>query len=67
MTVCILGGVRGAILSIERPQLFEFEVATCRTCRIRSKKAILEVATSKCKNDEALRKAGVLACRFDTP
>ena len=30
----------------ERPQLFEFEVATCRTCRFRSKKAILEVAIS---------------------
>ena len=30
----------------ERPQLFEFEVASCRTCRLRSKKAILEVATS---------------------
>ena len=30
----------------ERPQLFEFEVATCRTCRLRFIKAILEVATS---------------------
>ena len=30
----------------ERPQLFEFEVASCRTCRLRSKTAILEVATS---------------------
>ena len=30
----------------ERPQLFEFEVATCKTFRLRSKKAILEVATS---------------------
>jgi hypothetical protein len=30
----------------ELPQLFEFEVATCRTCRLRSKKAILEVDTS---------------------
>ena len=30
----------------ERPQLFEFEVATCRTCRLRSKNAMLEVATS---------------------
>ena len=30
----------------ERPQFFEFEVATCRTCRLRSKKAILEVAMS---------------------
>ena len=29
----------------ERPQLFEFGVATIRTCRLRSKKAILEVAT----------------------
>ena len=28
----------------ECPQFFEFEVATCRTCRLRSKKAILEVA-----------------------
>jgi hypothetical protein len=30
----------------ERPQLFEFEVATCRTGRLRSKTAILEVTTS---------------------
>ena len=30
----------------ERPQLFVFEVASCRTCRLRYKKAILEVATS---------------------
>ena len=30
----------------EHPQLFEFEVASCRTCRLRSKKAILEVAMS---------------------
>ena len=30
----------------ERPQLFEFEVASCKTCRLRSKEAILEVATS---------------------
>ena len=28
----------------EHPQLFEFEVASCRTFRLRSKKAILEVA-----------------------
>ena len=52
----------------EFPQLFQFEVASCRTCRLRSKKAILEVAMSNLKkNDEALHKAGVLACRFDTP
>ena len=53
----------------ERPRLFEFDVATCRTCKIRSKKAILEVVTSTCnlQNDEALQKAWVLACRFDTP
>ena len=30
----------------KRPQLFEFEVATRRKYRLRSKKAILEVATS---------------------
>ena len=30
----------------DRPQLFEFEVACCRPCRLRSKMAILEVATS---------------------
>ena len=35
----ILGGVGDAIL-------FEFEVVTCRTCRLGYKKAILEVATS---------------------
>ena len=29
----------------ERPQLFEFRVATCRSCRLRSKKTILEFAT----------------------
>ena len=39
----------------EHPQLLEFEVASCRTCRLRSKKA------------KALRKAGVFACQFDTP
>ena len=38
-----LGGVKGEILY----QLFEFEMATCRTWRVRSKKAILEVATSR--------------------
>ena len=32
--------------TIEHPQLFEFEVATCRICRLMSKKAILEVAMS---------------------
>ena len=30
----------------EGPKLFEFEVASCRLCRLRSKLAILEVATS---------------------
>jgi hypothetical protein len=29
----------------ESPHFFEFEVESCRTCRLRSKKAILEVAT----------------------
>ena len=39
----ILGGVRDAILYYK---LFKFEVATCRTFRLMSKKAILEIATS---------------------
>ena len=30
----------------ERPQLYEFEVVSCTTCRLTSKKAILEVAMS---------------------
>ena len=30
----------------ERSKLFEFEVASCGTCRLRSKKVILEVAKS---------------------
>ena len=30
----------------ERPQLFEFEVATCRACKLRSKKPILEDVSS---------------------
>ena len=34
----------------ECPQLFEFGVATCRTFRLRSKKAVLEVATSNLQN-----------------
>ena len=37
------------LFTTEHPQLFEFEVATCGTCRlrqVRTKKAILEVATS---------------------
>ena len=46
MKVSRLGGVRGAILYYRAPQLHEFEVASCRTCRLRSKKAILEVSTS---------------------
>ena len=47
VVIWALGGVRGAILcTTERPQFFKFEVANCRTCRLRSKKAILEVATS---------------------
>ena len=29
-----------------RPQLFEFEVPTCRACKLSSKKAILEDGTS---------------------
>ena len=52
----------------ERPQLFEFEVANCRTSSLRYKKAILEVAMSNLQiTDEALPKTGVFACRFDTP
>ena len=35
----ILGGVRGAILNYRAPE-------SCRPCRLRSKKAILEVAMS---------------------
>ena len=30
----------------EHPQFCEFELASCTACRLRSKKAILEVATS---------------------
>ena len=37
-----LGGVKGEILY----QLFEFEMATCRTYRLRSKTTILGVAMS---------------------
>ena len=40
-------GVRGAILYYRASQLLEFDVASCRTFRLRSKKAILEVSTSK--------------------
>ena len=56
----ILGVSEVQFCTIERPQLFEFEVTTCRTCRLKLPRLI-------CKNDEALRKAGVLACGFDTP
>ena len=42
----VIRGCQVQFCTTERPQLFEFEVATCRTCRLRSKKAILEVATS---------------------
>ena len=38
----------------ERPQ-FEFDVATCRTCRLRSKMTILEVATSNLQKCAKLR------------
>ena len=47
--VCNQGVSEVQFCTTERPQLFEFEVATCRTCRLRSKKAILEVATSNLK------------------
>ena len=35
----------------EHSQLFEFVVTSCRICRLRSKKAILEVATSNLHAD----------------
>ena len=41
----------------QRPQFFEFEVATCRTCRLRSKKANLEVVMS---NTEGPRLSSIL-------
>ena len=43
-------------------KILQFNVASCRLCRFRSKKAILEVARQICKS-----KAGVFACWFDTP
>ena len=49
LLVCMLGVVRGAILYYRALNFFEFEVATCRTCRLKSKKAILEVASSNLK------------------
>ena len=51
----------------ELPQLFEFEVATCTTCRLSSKRPFWKPRRLICKNDEALRKTGVLACQFVTP
>ena len=44
--VCRLGGVRGAILYYHAVNC----VASCRTCRLRSKKTILEIATSNLQN-----------------
>ena len=41
----------------EKFKILEFDVASCRLCRFRSKKAILEVARQICKS-----KAGVFAC-----
>ena len=46
MDYVIRGCQRVQFCTTERPQLFEFDVASCRTCRLRSKTAILEVATS---------------------
>ena len=37
---------RQQVCTTERPQLFGFEVPSCRSCRLRSKKANLEVAMS---------------------
>ena len=34
----------------ERPHFLKFELETCRTFRLRSKKAVLEVATSNLQN-----------------
>ena len=56
------------LCTTERPQLFEFEVATCRTCRLRSKKAILEVATSNLQKKTGLRaKLGSLHANLTPP
>ena len=41
----------------EKFKIPEFDVASCRLCRFRSKKAILEVTRQICKS-----KAGVFAC-----
>ena len=46
MDICRKGVSEVLFCTTEHPQWFEFEVATCRTCRLVSKKAILEVATS---------------------
>ena len=45
----MLGVSKVQFCTTERPQLFEFEVASCKTSRLRSKKAILEVAMSNLK------------------
>ena len=53
----------------ERPQLCEFEVVSCRAYRLIQglKTLFWKLPRLICKNDEALRKGGVLACRLDTP
>ena len=50
-----------------RVQFCEFEVTSCRKCRIRFKNAFfLTLPRLSCENDEALSKDGFLAGRFDT-
>ena len=69
--MCNLGGVRGAILyyvqTTEHPQLFEFRVATCRTCRLRSKKVILEVVATFAKMMRLCAKLGSLHAVLTPP
>ena len=57
-----LGVSEVQLCTTERPQLFEFKVASCRTCR-----SFWKLPRLTCKNDKALRKAGVFACQFETP
>ena len=42
-----LGVSKVQFCATNRPQFFEFEVVSCRTCSLMSKYAFLEVATSK--------------------
>ena len=58
-----LGGVRGAILYY----CLNLKWQLVEHVSLGLKRPFWKLSRLICKNDKTLRKAGVLACRFDTP